>query len=161
MLWFARPLASPPPPATHKCKSCVFLQAQFLITLGGLIPLLFAVVMEQIIAECQDNFQIIASVAEKQQSLPLPSLFLFCFFFIISADDGTFRSASSMAPSSELKPIILCPGPVEIQFHHQSVEPAINKDGSSPLDSVFSWPSIMRLQLSASFHAIPERTKKK
>lgn len=75
-----------------------------------------------------------------------PALSLsFLFFFIISADDGTFRSASSMAPSSELKPIILCPGPVEIQFHHQSVEPAINKDGSSPLDSVFSWPSIMRL----------------
>lgn len=68
----------------------------------------------------------------RETIVPTPALSFSFLFFIISADGGTFRSASSMAPSSELEPIILCPGPVEIQFHHQSVEPAINKDRLIP-----------------------------
>lgn len=110
-------------------------------------------------AECQDNFQIIGSVAEKQWSLPLPSLFSVFFFYIIiiSADGGTFRSASSMAPSSELEPIILL-----LWSCRDSISPSVcwtcyQQRPAHPHWTLFFFlffcPSIMHLQLSASFHA--------
>lgn len=56
---------------------------------------------------------------------------LFNFFFI-SADGGCAVAPSSIAPFSELEPILLCPSFGEIQFHHQSVVPAISTDWLIP-----------------------------
>lgn len=109
-------------------------------------PLLFAVITKQIMAECQDNFQIIASVPEKDNILePCPLQLL----FFISADGGCAVAPSSIAPLSELEPIILCPSSGEIQFHHQTVVLAINKDWLIPSGLFFSpCLSVMRLHLS-------------
>lgn len=53
---------------------------------------------------------------ERQYSLTLPS----STSFFISADGGCAVEPSSIAPFSELEPIILCPSSGEIQFHHQT-----------------------------------------
>lgn len=68
--------------------------------------------------------------------------FLLLSFF--SADGSTFHSAvetESIAAFSQPGPIIPCLGPVEIQFHNQSVELGINKE----------WPIPSGLLLSPSY----------
>lgn len=123
-----------PPPAAHKWESCVLSWAQFLITRQSgtthppAICCRYGENYGRMSRQFPDNRQCC------KETIVLSALFLFSF--VISADGGTFHSASSMAPSSDLEPIILCPGPVEIQFHHQSVEPAIKKTSSSPLESI-------------------------
>lgn len=145
-----------------KCFSR-FSRAQFLITQqsGRTHPQLFSVITKQITAECQGNFHTITGVCRDRHRSSLLSL-----FFLLMAVLFTLRlkpkvQLHSLSP----EPIIPCLGPVEIQFHNQSVELGINKDGAysqwtaafSFLSSVFN--SHVPLSTALSFPLSP-RTEK-
>lgn len=115
---------------------CCFSQSQFWILQqsGKTHPQLFPVITKQIIAECQGNFQIITGIAEIDiGSHSCPSFF--------PADGSTFHSpveTQSIAPFSQLGPIIPSFGFLEIQFHHQSPELGINKERPNPSGMLLS-----------------------
>lgn len=115
-------------------KRC-FSQLQFWILQqsGKTHPQLFPVITKQIIAECQGNFQIITGIAEIDiGSHSGPS------FFLLMAVHFTPVETQSIAPFSQLGPIIPSFGFVEVQFHHQSPELGINKERPNPSGMLLS-----------------------
>lgn len=112
----------------------------------------------------------------RETIVPTPPLSLslsFSFFLLYLLMVVHFALPQVWFRPRSWSPLFFCPGAVEIQFQHQSVEPAINKDQLIPT-GLFSFsfsfcPSIKRFQFSSSsFHSKnynreylqPERTPK-